>query len=218
MMKQAISDIDVTLNLISDHPDALLLRGKCSYLNGDPDSAFTFYKKLTTVCKTEYSAHFHAGNLLMLSGDFEAAIEAYKMANDIYETANSHYQLSKCLMILDKFHEAIKELEIAVSIKEIEVIRRDLESLKKIEEFILDKEFDYEAADEFFTKMINECNNQIIENYTTLSFNFFLTSLHCVVRLNCLQLFIWLRCCYPAHVVIITCPTVEHVQLRKIDN
>jgi len=132
-------------------------------LNGDIEGTFECYKKLTSVFNEEYSAHFHAGNIFIINGDFEAAIDAYKTANKLHETASAHYQLSKCLMVAHNFSEAVKELELAASIKELPMIKRDLTSLKVLEEFTLAENSKYERFETVFTNMIANCNKEEVE-------------------------------------------------------
>jgi len=95
MIKEAIEDIDITLKLEENHTDAYLIKGKCSYIAGDANTAFMCYQQLILLNKNDPAMHVHAGNLLMASGAFEDAAKAFANADEILETAIAKYQQSK---------------------------------------------------------------------------------------------------------------------------
>lgn len=160
MIQQAVVDIDIALSLSKNFADALLLKGKCVYVTGDFESALKCYEQLKNSHPTEAFSHFHMGNLLMLNGDFESAVKLYKTSNGIKENANSYYQLAKCLILLEKHQEAIKELEKAIKLKKLPAFVRDLNSLS-----IFHKEASEEEAEEFFTKMLEKAKIKDVKDY-----------------------------------------------------
>lgn len=158
MLQQGSVDIDIALSLNANYPDALLLKGKCIYVSGDFDNAMKYYKKLKDLKPNEAFTHFHIANLLMLNGDFETAVNSYKNSSIIQNTASSHYQLAKCLVLLEKPQEAIKELETAVKLNNIPTYRYDLDSLK-----IFQKITSFDKAEAFFTEMLHKNRQKEID-------------------------------------------------------
>jgi len=160
MMQQAIVDIDITLSLNKDLPDALLLKGKCAYVNGDFEGALKCYEQFRNAHPEDALSHFHMGNLLMLNGDFESAIRMYKTSLEIEENASSYYQLAKCLILLEKQQDVLKELEKAIKLKSIPTFIRDLKSLQAFH-----KDMSTEEIEELFTNMLKEAKTEDIKNY-----------------------------------------------------
>ena len=95
MFKEAIDDLDIAVKLEEKFTDAHLLKGKCSYLTGDVNTAFSCYQKLILIDKSNYLMHIHAGNLLMNTGAVEDAIKALSNANKIEESSIAYYQQAK---------------------------------------------------------------------------------------------------------------------------
>jgi len=100
--KEAVEDLEVTIKLEQNWIDAYFLKGKCSYLAGDINSAFMSYQQLVILEKKEYVMHIHAGNLLMNTGAIEDAIKAFTNANRLKESSVAFYQQAKVLLILTK--------------------------------------------------------------------------------------------------------------------
>jgi len=95
MFKEALDDFDIALNLDPMLIDAYLLKGKTAYIYGDMNTAFECYQQMVTLCGNDFSIHIHAGNLLIISGAFQEAINAFDLANELKETELAHYQKAK---------------------------------------------------------------------------------------------------------------------------
>jgi tetratricopeptide (TPR) repeat protein len=98
--KEAIEDLEVTIKLEQNWADAYLLKGKCSYLVGDINSAFMSYQQLVFLEKNKYVMHIHAGNLLMNTGAIDDAAKAFTNADRIKESSVAFYQQAKVFLIL----------------------------------------------------------------------------------------------------------------------
>eukprot|EP00826_Nyctotherus_ovalis_P038037 TRINITY_DN3529_c0_g1_i1.p1 TRINITY_DN3529_c0_g1~~TRINITY_DN3529_c0_g1_i1.p1 ORF type:complete len:225 (+),score=33.08 TRINITY_DN3529_c0_g1_i1:277-951(+) len=98
------------------------------------------------------------GNLLMLNGDFDAAINAYKRALAIEETGSAYYQIAKCLILLENSPAAIKALQSAVQLNFLPTYTNDLNSLK-----IFQGTISFEKAEAHFTQMLGEGDAEIMQ-------------------------------------------------------
>ena len=95
MSKEAVEDLEITIKLDPYFVDAYLLKGKCLYLLGDMNEAFSCYQQLIMINKNDPVMHIHAGNLIMASGRLEDSIEAFNNANKVKETSIGYYQKTK---------------------------------------------------------------------------------------------------------------------------
>ena len=98
MFKEAINDLEISIKLDPNFIDAYLIKGKCLYLVGDMNGAFSSYQKLILIDKNNPVMHIHAGNLIMTSGGIEDSIKAYVNANNVKETNIAYYQQAKVLL------------------------------------------------------------------------------------------------------------------------
>ena len=101
MFKEALEDFSVAIKLDSEFLDAYFLKGKCSYISGDPNDAFDCYQQLIMMQREDPVMYIHAGNLLMSTGAIEDAIRAFNNANEIQKTDIAFYQQAKvnCYLI-----------------------------------------------------------------------------------------------------------------------
>ena len=95
MFKEAIDDLDIVIKLDPNFTDAYLIKGKCSCLSGDINTAFMCYQQLIMLNKDEPIMHIHAGNLLMANGSIEDAVKAFSNGNELKKTSIAYYQQAK---------------------------------------------------------------------------------------------------------------------------
>lgn len=128
LIKEAMQDFSIAIQLNESLPEAYYYRGRCSFLLDDTQQAFQDYQKMITSKNEDPISHINAGNLLMLAGSIEDASKAYTNANSIQPTAEAFIQRSKCYIILEKPELAILDLESAQKLGS--KLEADIELLK----------------------------------------------------------------------------------------
>ena len=128
LLKEAMQDFSIAIQLNENLADAYYYRGRCSFLLDDSQQAFQDYQKMITNKNDDPVSHINAGNLLMLAGSVDDASKAFTNANSITPTQDAFVQRAKCYLIMEKFDLAIADLESAVKVgAKVEV---DIEILK----------------------------------------------------------------------------------------
>ncbi|CAG9324004.1 unnamed protein product [Blepharisma stoltei] len=157
MYKEAIQDFRVAQQLSEELGYLYSYRGRCSYLMGDTNLAFSDFQKLMLACPKDKNVHIEAGNFLILTGLYEDALDALDRSNRIELNFEATYQKLKCYILLNKLDESIKEIERALALKpNKKTIIFDKDCLLYIKEFLqLPKtKENFKDAIEIFTKWL----------------------------------------------------------------
>lgn len=113
LIKEAMQDFSIALQLNESLSDAYFFRGRCYFLLDDTQQAFQDYQKMITNKNDDPVSHINAGNLLLLAGSIEDASKAFTNANSVQPTSEAFLQRSKCYIMLEKPDLAILDLESA---------------------------------------------------------------------------------------------------------
>ena len=130
LLKEAVQDFSIAIQLDENLSDPYFYRGRCAYLLDDSQLAFQDFQKMITNKHDDPMVHVHAGNLLMLAGSIEDASKAFTNANSIKPTTEAFTQRAKCYILLDKPDNALVDLESAGQIDQNKQIEFDIEILK----------------------------------------------------------------------------------------
>jgi tetratricopeptide (TPR) repeat protein len=130
LLKEAMQDFSIAIQLNESMSDAYYFRGRCAFLLDDTQQAFQDYQKMITNKNDDPVSHINAGNLLLLAGSVEDASKAYTNANSISPTQEAFLQRAKCYLMMEKHEQTISDLESALKLgSKVEV---DIELLKII--------------------------------------------------------------------------------------
>ena len=130
LLKEAVQDFSIAIQLDESLSSAYLYRGRCAYLLDDSQLAFQDFQKMITNKHDDPLVHVHAGNLLMLAGSIEDASKAFTNANSIKPTLEAFVQRAKCYLLLEKPETALGDLEGAEQIESTKEVQFDIEILK----------------------------------------------------------------------------------------
>ena len=130
LLKEAVQDFSIAIQLDENLSDPYYYRGRCAYLLDDSQLAFQDFQKMITNKHDDPTVHVHAGNLLMLAGSIEDASKAFTNANSIKPTVEAFTQRAKCYIMLDKPESALIDLESSEQIEQNKQIQFDIEILK----------------------------------------------------------------------------------------
>ena len=133
LLKEAMQDFSIAIQLNENMADAYFYRGRCAFLLDDSQQAFQDYQKMITNKNDDPVSHVNAGNLLMLAGSVDDASKAFTNANSILTTQDGFLQRAKCYLITEKFELAIADLESAAKLEA--KVEADIEVLKIITGF-----------------------------------------------------------------------------------
>ena len=130
LLKEAIQDFSIAIQLDEKLSDPYYYRGRCAYLLDDSQLAFQDFQKMITNKHDDPLVHVYAGNLLMLAGSVEDARKAFTNANSIRPTIEAFTQRAKCFITLEKPESALADLESALGIENSKPLEFDVEILK----------------------------------------------------------------------------------------
>lgn len=158
--KEAIQDFRVAQQLGDDLGYLYSYRGRCAYLMGDTNLAFSDYQKLMLACPLDKTAPIEAGNFLILTGLYEDALEALERSNKINTNFEASYQKLKCYILLNKLDESLLELEKALKLKpNKKSLIFDKECLVFLKDF-----FKHSQNQENFKNAIENCDKWLHKN------------------------------------------------------
>jgi len=87
--------------------------GQALLLTGQDEEALTVLRKAVTLNPESAVGHRYLGTALVNNQDLEGAEKEFREAVRLMPSAENHYSLAACLMALNKYEEALGELEIA---------------------------------------------------------------------------------------------------------
>lgn len=129
MFKEAIADLNVSIEANDSIVDAFILRGKCAFISGDTKQAFTDFQHIIKMHPDDPMMHIHAANILMASGVYQQAIKAYTNAYKIGKIPMALYGRAKCNVALCNINQALNDVDKVVS-ESYAQYTTDLEMLK----------------------------------------------------------------------------------------
>lgn len=136
MHKEAIDDFSIAIQINENELEAFYYRARCLLLSGNPNEAIDDFQKYISNDTEDQNTHIQAGNIFMVIGSFEDAINAFKAANKIRFDYQNCMNLAKCFIILNKLVEATNELSQALKYNDSLMINRDIEILKYLSDLI----------------------------------------------------------------------------------
>ncbi|CAG9333091.1 unnamed protein product [Blepharisma stoltei] len=134
LIKEAIEDFSIAIQLDEKLAEAYFYRGRCAYLLDDTQLAFLDFQKLIVAKPKDPIVHVHAGNLLMLTNSIEDATKAFSNANSIKPTITAYVQSAKCSIINRDIDKSIEELTKACEIDMKNEITLDISVLQAIKD------------------------------------------------------------------------------------
>ena len=87
--------------------------GQALLLTGQDEEALTVLRKAVTLNPESAVGHRYLGTALVNNQDLEGAEKEFREAVRLMPSGENHYSLAACLMALNKYEEALGELEIA---------------------------------------------------------------------------------------------------------
>jgi tetratricopeptide (TPR) repeat protein len=158
LLKEAIQDFSISIQLDEKLSEAYYYRGRCAYLLDDSQLAFQDFQKMIT--NKHEDPIVHAGNLLMLAGSIEDARKAFTNANSIKPTPEAFIQRAKCFLMLEKPDQTLQDLESALQLGPSKEIEFDIEILK-----ILTSSIDNSDLKSYLLKKISQLS-KVLQSHT----------------------------------------------------
>jgi tetratricopeptide (TPR) repeat protein len=87
--------------------------GQALLLDNKPEEALRELRLAVSLNSDSDIAHHLLGTLLFQQQDLHAAEKEFREALRLNPSADNHYSLAACLMTMDRYQEALSELEIA---------------------------------------------------------------------------------------------------------
>ena len=131
MFKEAINDLNIALEENNTLIDAYILRGKCAFIDGDTNQAFSDFQTIVKLRPEDPLMHIHAGNILMVSGAYEQAIKAYSNGHKLGVDNNALFGRVRCYVAMCQIPEALADIK-KINKQEPTMFKNDLEILKII--------------------------------------------------------------------------------------
>lgn len=100
LIDRAMRDLDIALELDNTLQQGYLFRGRCAFLAGDNNQAFSDFQKMILNDPKNPSVHVLAGKLLMTTGAYSDAVKAFENADSIEVVVDSVYQQARCFIAL----------------------------------------------------------------------------------------------------------------------
>lgn len=111
MYDEALQDFSIAIQLNEDLDYAYSYRARVAYLSDDSELAYNDFQKFILISPDNPDAHIQAGNLLMSSGSYEDALNAYNTASELKFSCEIAYQKAKCYVLLNNLDESIPEID-----------------------------------------------------------------------------------------------------------
>ena len=129
MFKEALQDLNIALEANDTLIEAYILRGKCSFINGDTKQAFSDFQTTIKLRPDDPMVHMHAGNILMVSGAYDQSIKAYTNAYKLKKIPMALFGRAKCYIATCSISKALADITLVVK-NDSGKFKTDLESLK----------------------------------------------------------------------------------------
>ena len=129
MFKEAIQDLNVSIEANESLIDAYILRGKCAFINGDTKQAFGDFQTIIKINPDDPMMHIHAGNILMVSGAYDQSIKAYSNAYKLGKLTMALFGRTKCYVALCQLSKAVLDIT-TVSKENPNKFKIDVDTLK----------------------------------------------------------------------------------------
>ena len=129
MFKEAIQDLNISLEANDSLVESYILRGKCCFINGDTKQAFSDFQTIIRIRPDDPMMHIHAGNILMVSGAYDQSIKAYSNAYKLGKISMALFGRAKCYVALCDIPKALTDIT-AVAKENIEKFKVDFEGMK----------------------------------------------------------------------------------------
>jgi tetratricopeptide (TPR) repeat protein len=130
MYKEAKQDFAIALQLNEKFADAFLFKGRCHFIMDEIDQAFEDFQKLTVMKPDDPEVHILGGNLLLLTGSTEKAMQAYSNATNARPTVEGFIHKAKTFLILENLPEALQELKTCFKYFPLPSVSFDIEVLE----------------------------------------------------------------------------------------
>lgn len=111
MFKEAIEDLNISIETNDQLVEAYVLRGKCHFILGNTNTSFDDFKQVVKMNQEDPIVHVQAGNILMASGIYEQALKAYSNAYQMGSGLMTLLSRAKCYLALGNLKEAYHDLE-----------------------------------------------------------------------------------------------------------
>jgi tetratricopeptide (TPR) repeat protein len=82
-------------------------------LDGKPEEALREFRLSVSLNPDSDVAHHYLGTILFEQQQLQAAEREFREALRLKPSADNHYSLAACLMSLDRYEEALSELDLA---------------------------------------------------------------------------------------------------------
>ena len=82
-------------------------------LDNRPEEALREFRLAVSLSPDSDVAHHFLGTVLFQQQQLQAAEKEFREALRLKATADNHYSLAACLMTMDRYEEALSELEVA---------------------------------------------------------------------------------------------------------
>jgi tetratricopeptide (TPR) repeat protein len=112
MFNEAIQDLTTAIDSSSNLVEAYVLRGKCSFINGDINKAYQDFQRVIALRPEDPLMHIHR-NILIVNGAYENAIKAYMRAYELGRLTIALFGRAKCNIALCELSEALANLSLA---------------------------------------------------------------------------------------------------------
>ena len=158
MYKEAKQDFSIALQLNEKYAEAYLFKGRCHFIMDEIDLAFEDFQKLTVMKPDDPEVHILGGNLLLLTGSTEKALQAYCNAIHSKPTVEGFVQKAKCHLIMENLPEALQELRNCYKVFQLPAVAYDIEVLE-----VLVKAHSKDNLKQSLIKSLNQMN-QLLGN------------------------------------------------------
>ncbi|CAG9323159.1 unnamed protein product [Blepharisma stoltei] len=159
--EEALQDFTIAIQLNEELHYANSYRARVAYLSDDTELAYSDFQKHIVSCPDDREAHINLGNLLMSSGSYDDAINAFNNALVLDKSLAAAYQKTKCYILLNKIDEAIDELN-----KILQLDPNSTAALKDKEISVFLQKIISEPKDfKVFLNAIEMCNNWLNEEF-----------------------------------------------------
>ena len=155
MFADAIKDLNVAIEANSTFIEAYILRGKCAFISGDTKQAFSDFQEIIQIQPEDPQMHIHAGNILMMIGAYEQAINAYTNAYTLKDIPMALSGRAKCFISLCEISKALDDRE-KMAKQDAYEFKQDIEMLKILGKINKDiQENDWNNIEIQIDKLIN---------------------------------------------------------------
>ncbi|CAG9309952.1 unnamed protein product [Blepharisma stoltei] len=166
LYKEAIDDFSVCCQIDESFKDAYYYRARCLFLSGDSNKAFEDFQKYINENNDDPQTHIQAGNIFMIIGSVQDAINAFNFANSLSFSYETSYQIGMCQIILNNLDEAYNELLKVSNLKPSKSLQQDIAILKYLKE-LLEKPFDkanFQRASNYMSELLEDNTREIFDN------------------------------------------------------